>query len=178
MIRSDPGIYPWYPSSMCSKYYTWFVDLGYENLDIVEHSAWFHLSDGSHIYGPDGTWSIIEYYHTPMLPSSCRWNYVLMDIKHTPITKGFIEKYVAQLDLTKRQAWDIAEAKTRAMEEEKARLDRHAEDTAEKAKNAILSNPALVERIAEKGLQEINLDKIVKHIPRHQKNGLKGVKLL
>lgn len=164
MIVSQPGIYGWYPSSMCSKYYIWFVELGYENLDILEHQ--------------DGSWSIIEYYHTPLIPAEARWNYVLMDIRNTIPTPGFVTKYVHQLDLRRKEAWDIAEAKTRAMEEEKVRLNEHAEDTAERAKNIIMQTPALLERIAEKGLREMDLDKIIKHIPRHQLNGHKGVKLL
>lgn len=159
MIRTDPGIYSWYPSVMCSKWYTWFVDLGYENLDIVEHQ--------------DGAWSIIEYYHTPLMPSTARWNHVLMDIRNTLITPGFVTKYVRQLDLRRKEVWAAAEAKTEAMVQEKISLDNHAQDTAEKAKNIIMQTPTLVERIAKNGLQEMNLDKIIKHIPSHQFNGHK-----
>lgn len=149
---------------MCSKYWIWFKELGYENLDIVEHQ--------------DGSWSIIEYYHTPMIPCEARWNYVLMDIRNTIPTPGFVTKYVHQLDLRRKEVWDAADERDRKAEKERQDLEKHAQDTAERAKEIIMQTPTLVERIAKNGLQEMNLENILKHVPRHQKNGLPGVKLL
>ncbi len=174
MIVSRPGFYSCYPSignerwqgqfEGCSPYHIWFREMGYPNLDIREFD--------------DGEWAIVEYYSSPTIPSMTRWNYVLHGIRNTLITPGFVTKYVHQLDLHRKEVWAAAEAKEKAQDEEKARLDAHAQDTAERAKNIIMQTPALVERIAEKGLQEMNLENIVKNIPRHQKNGLPGVKLL
>lgn len=154
MILSNPGTRSWYPSSICGPYHVWFCELGYPNLDIFEHQ--------------DGSWSIVEYYHTPMLPSEARWNYVLSGIKNTIPTAGFVKKYVHELDLRRREIWDEYAEKERLQDEEKARLDAHADDTATRAKDIIMQTPSLIERIGKNGLKEINLDKIVKHIPRHQ----------
>jgi hypothetical protein len=163
-IVSNPGFYDWYPSKGgsrwqgqfegCSPYYIWFKELGYEQLDIREFD--------------DGEWAIIEYYNSPVIPSLTRWNYVLQGLRNILITPGFITKYVKQLDLRQNEYWDQCEAKTKAMETEKDRLEAHAQDTAERAKNAIIQNPELVERIAKKGMNEISLSNIVKHIPRNK----------
>ena len=177
MIRSTPGIKSWYPSSMVSEYYCWFVELGYENLDILQHRSTYEVPSG-YLTTFDGTWSIIEYYNSPIIPSLTRWNYVLAGINDQEISASFVEKMVGMLDLRRKQVWDMAEAKTKAMEDEKESLEKHAQDIAERAKNLILSNPNVVERIARNGLSEMNPTSILKHIPRHQKNGLKGVELL
>lgn len=174
MIRSEPGIYSWYPSSLCGPYYVWFCELGYPNLDIVEHNTTYQLDDGTFLSAPDGSWSIIEYYNAPVIPSLTRWNFVLSDIRHVAPSPGFIKKYVQQLDLRRKEVWDALDAKEKAQDEEKARVEGHAQDTAERAKNVIMGNPALVERIAKNGLQEINLNKIASNIPRHQFVGHKA----
>ncbi len=168
MIRTNPGLYPWYPSigterwegqfEGCSPFYTWFCDLGYWNLDIRQWD--------------DSEWAIVEYYHTPLVPSMTRWNYVLQGMRNILITPGFVTKYVNALDLRKKEVWDALDAKDRAQDEEKAKLDQHAQDTAERAKNLIMQTPTLVERIAKNGLQEMNLDKIIKHIPSQQRRNL------
>lgn len=170
MITTTPGIYSWYPSKGswtwdggfdgCGPWYTWCCELGYENLDVQQWA--------------DGEWCLIEFYNAPIIPGNTRWNYVLKDIRNVEITPGFLESYADKLNVQKRQAWADLDAKEKAQDEEKAKLDAHAEDTAERAKNIIMQTPSLVERIAENGLKEMDLDRIVKHIPRHQLNGLKG----
>ncbi len=170
MITSSPGLKSWYPSighdrwegqfEGCSPYYCWFTELGYWNLDIREWD--------------DGEWAIVEYYNIPNIPSMTRWNYVLKGLKNISITPAFVERWVNQLDLRKRAVWDAMEAKDKLQDEEKARLDAHAQDTAERAKNIIMQTPSLVDRIAKNGLQEMNLEKILEHIPSQQLNGHKG----
>lgn len=163
-IKTEPGVYDWYPSKGmstwdgqfegCSPYYTWFVELGYWNLDIRKWT--------------DGEWAIVEYYRTPVVPSLTPWNYVLKDMRNVAISKSFVEHWVNQLDLRKKAVWDEMDAKEKAQDEEKAMIDEHAQDTAERAKNIIMQTPTLIERISKNGLQEMNLDKIVKHIPSNQ----------
>ncbi len=171
MMRFDsPGIRSWYPSKGsynwdggfdgCGPWYQWCCELGYPNIDIQQ---W-----------PDGEWAIIEFYNAPIVPGSTRWNFVLHGLRNVEITPGFVTRYVHQLDLQRQEVWAKYEAKDKAQDEEKAALDRHAEDTAERAKNIIMQTPTLVDRIAEKGLKEMDLGKIVKHIPRHQLNGHRG----
>lgn len=160
MILSEPGLKSYYPSYMVSPWYCWFLDLGYENLDIEK-------------YG-DGSWSIIEYYNSPVIPSMTRYNLVLGPMENVDLSKGFIEHWVKKLDLRRKEYWDECERKTKEMEDEKARLDKHAEDTAERAKNAIMSNESLVNRIAKNGMKEIDLPTIRRNIPKHQLIGFKG----
>lgn len=170
MHFSNPGIKSWYPSKGswtwdggfdgCGPWYAWCVELGYPNLDVQQ---W-----------PDGEWALIEFYNAPIIPGNTRWNFVLQDLRNIEITPGFLAAYTRKLDLQRQQAWADLEAKEKAQDEEKAKLDAHAEDTAERAKNVILNTPSLVERIAENGLKEMDLEKIIKHIPRHQLLGHKG----
>lgn len=178
MIRSTPGIYSWYPSSMVSKYYTWFRDLGFPNLDIVLHRSTFAMPDGTYLTAEDGTWSIIQYYNAPIIPSLTRWNFVIANINDHEISPSFVEKMVNMVDMQRKEYWDICEAKTAAMELEKEGLERHAQDIAERAKNLIMRSPDTLERIAKGGIKEADPVNILKHIPRQQKNGLKGVELV
>lgn len=174
MIASSPGQRRWFPSlgperwdghfDGCSRWYPWLCDLGYPNLDVQQFE--------------DGEWALIEFYNAPIIPSMTRWNYVLQGIRNVEIGPGFITKYSRELDLHRKEVWEAAEAKTKAMEEEKKMLDRHAEDTAERAKNIIMNTPTLVERICKNGLQEMNLPNIIKHIPRHQLIGHKSVEFV
>jgi len=176
MIVSNPGFKNWYPSSMVSPYYVWFCELGYPNLDIVKTRETFSVG-GGYLTAESGCWSIIEYYNAPIIPSLTRWNYVIADINDHEISSSFVEKMVGMLDIRKKEYWDICEKKTAKMEAEKEHLEAHAQDMAERATNMIMRNPATVERIMKNGLSEMNPLSILKHIPRHQKNGLKGVQL-
>jgi hypothetical protein len=170
VIYSNPGSKSWYPSvgparwdghfEGCGPYYAWCVEMGYPNIDIQQWA--------------DGEWAIIEFYNSSPLPSQTRWNFVLQDLRNIEISRGFVTRYVHQLDLHRKEAWDALDAKERKQTEEKAALDAHAEDTAERAKNIIMQTPTLVERIAKKGLKQMDLDKIAEHIPRNQFIGYKG----
>lgn len=170
MIYSSPGSKSWYPTvgparwdghfEGCGPWYSWCCELGYPNVDVQQ---W-----------PDGEWCLIEFYNAPIMPATTRWNYILHGMRNIEISTGFLTKYVQQLDLHKKAAWDALDEKEKAQDEEKAALDRHAEDTAEKAKNIIMQTPSLIERIAKNGLKEMDLDKIAKHIPNNQFIGYKG----
>lgn len=171
MIHFDnPGSKSWYPNNGpwnwdgsfegCGPWYSWLCELGYPNLDIQQFK--------------DGEWAIIEFYNSPAIPSLTRWNYVLHTLRNIEISPGFVTRYIHQLDLRREETWDALDAKEKAQDEEKAALDKHAEDTAERAKNVIMQTPTLVERIGKGGLKQMDLDKIAKHIPRHQLIGHKG----
>lgn len=169
MILTEPGIYDWYPSKGsarwdggfdgCGPWYTWCCELGYPNIDVQQWG--------------DGEFAIIEFYHTPLIPAETRWNYVLQGMKNILITPSFIERYVRSLDLHRKEVWDSLNAKEKAQDEEKEKLDAHAQDTAERAKNIIIQTPTLVERIAKKGLKQMDLDKIRENIPTQQLIGHK-----
>lgn len=151
MIVSNPGIYSWYPSAACSRYYVWFVELGYPQLDITEYQ--------------DGSWDIVQFLNSPVIPSMTRYQTVLGNMKNIIPTPGFVEKYVKQIDTQRKEFWDREEAATRRVDEEDKSRQRHAEDFAERGRKAIMGNPDLVERIAKKGFQEMDIDRIGKHVP-------------
>lgn len=151
----QPGYYSWaYPSSMVSKYYCWFVRMGYPQLDIVEFE--------------DGSWEICQYLNGPYIPCQTEVQTVLGPIENTIPTFGFCQNYVKQLDMHRKEFWDREEAATRAVEEEWEAKERHAEDHVERATQAITRNPGLMNRIAKKGLQEMDLTRIARHVPQHE----------
>jgi hypothetical protein len=155
MIHSSPGVRSHnYISYVQSPWHIWFQELGYPQLDINRF--------------PDGEWSVIEYYNAPIIPAETRWCTVLSGMRNIEISVGFIEKYVLDLDSTKKAVWEREEKKTQAVLAEAAAREQHAERMAEAAKQAIVRNPDLMERIAENGLQEMDLTRIARHIPRHR----------
>ncbi len=137
---------------MYSKYHHWFVELGYPQLDINEYS--------------DGEWAIIEYLNSPVIPCQCKWNVILGGLRHIIPSFSFCEKYVQMLDTKKRYYWEMEELKSRQAEMSAEDMDKHREELSNKAFFAVRQNPFLMERIAQNGLQEMDLKNIAKHIPR------------
>jgi hypothetical protein len=148
-----------YVSYACSKYHKWFREMGYERLDIVTY--------------PDGEWAIIEFEKVPVVPCIARWKVVLSGLRHIEITKGFVKKYLSKIDNTRQEFWDIERAKTRAVFAEQDAKERAGKDRAELAYQALRRNPNVMERIAKNGLHEMNLDRIVKHIPTQKLIGMR-----
>lgn len=148
---SEPGQYDFYPSGWCSDWYVWFVEMGYPMLDIRK---WI-----------DGEWAIMQYLRSPVVPSLTPWNWVLTDLKNIEITQGFVRRWVEALDLTKREIWDREEAKTKEIAREQSALQRHNAEMVDKAHESIVRNPALMERIAKYGFQEMDLTRIARNIP-------------
>lgn len=154
MIPS-PGLYSWaYPSAMVSPYYCWFVLMGYPQLDVAQY--------------PDGSWDIIQYYGSPLIPCETEFQMVLGTMENMEISYSFIEKYLKQIDMQRKEFWDREEAKTKAVEDEHAATHRHAEDLAERGTRAIMKNEGLLNRIAKYGMKELDLSRIARHIPKHE----------
>lgn len=154
MRLSEPAFYDWYPSTWCSDWYVWFCELGYPMLDIRK---W-----------PDGEWAIMQYHTKPYVPSLTKWHWVLTDLKNVEITEGFVKKWVESLDLTRKEIWEREDAKTREIDREQTALERHSEEMVEKAHDAIIRNPDLMERIAKNGFQEMDLSRIARQIPNYR----------
>jgi hypothetical protein len=153
MIHSEPGIRSaGYISYFQSPWHVWFREMGYPQLDINRFK--------------DGEWEIIEYHSSPVVPALTKYHTVLSGLRNIEITKSFVEKYVAQLDVTKRAFWEREEAKSRKADEDAQAKDRHADEFATRASHAIVQNPDLMERIATKGIGEMDITKIASHIPR------------
>ncbi len=148
-----------YVSYACSKFHPWFVEMGYDRLDIIQY--------------PDGEWGIIEFEKIPVMPCLTKWKVVLSKLRHIEITRGFVEKYLSKIDNRRKEFWDIERARTHAVFAEQDAKERAGRDRAERAFVAMRNNPSLMNRIASNGLSEMNLEKIVKHIPRQQLIGLK-----
>ena len=151
----NPGYYSWaYPSSMVSKYYCWFVLMGHKELDI-------------NVYD-DGSWDIIQYYNSPIIPSLTKWQTVLGNMKNIEISLGFCEKWIKQCDMHRKEFWRREEEKTRQVEEEHKKLQEHKMDSVRRAHQAITKNEGLMNRIAKNGLQEMDLSRIARHIPKSE----------
>lgn len=151
----SPGHYSWsHISYMQSPYSCWFHLMGYPELDIHETKT--------------GEWAIIQYYSVPTIPAETKWQVVLGYMKNIEKSYSFCEKYAKQLDLQRKAFWAREEAKTKAMLEEKEKIDKHRNDSVERATKAIVKNDALMQRIAKNGLKEMDLSYIARHVPRSE----------
>lgn len=137
-----------------TKYHKWFRELGYSMLDILQYN--------------NGEWEIIQYLNSPIIPSLTRYQTVLGVMRNVEINRGFVEKYVKKLDINRREFWAREEKKTREVEEEHEKTDLHSADLVDRAHKAITKNPAMMERIAQNGTQEMDLDKLARHVPRSE----------
>jgi len=143
-----------HPEYVWSKWHHWFVDMGYPLLDINRYQ--------------DGEWGIIQWLKYPVIPAFTECRSVLSGLKNVDITRGFVEKFTKSLDVQRGEFWANQEARSKAVEDEHARGERHAEEITDAATGAIMNNPDLCERIMENGLEEIHPLKIAKHIPSYK----------
>lgn len=159
MIYSEPGVTSAsYISYLPSKYHIWFIEMGYPLLDVLEYE--------------DGEWAIIQYLRTPVVPSLTKFQHVLKGIRNTAITTGFIQKYVEQLDPGKQAFWDRESKKTQGVWDEAARVERHAEETADQLTKNFMANPDLMARVAKNGFGELDPQKIMRHINPLEARGI------
>lgn len=124
--------------------------MGYPFLDINQYS--------------DGSWDIIQYENSPVMPCLTRYRTILGNMKNIEISKAFVKKYIDEIDLTKKAAWAREEAKTKKVYAERAAQDRARDDRIEAAFKAMRYNPDLMERVARNGTGELNLEKIARHV--------------
>lgn len=143
-----------YISYFQSPWHRWFVELGYPRLDIVKYK--------------DGEWKIIEYQTSPVVPCLTKFRDVLVGMRNVEITFSFVKRWVRAIDICHQEIWDREEAKTKEIDREEAATDRHREDSAERATQAVLKNPDLMERIMQRGMQEMDISFIRRHIPNYK----------
>ena len=144
---------------------------------IVPGSAGLQLGVGGHQPYEDGEWAIIQAMTKPVIPCLTKWEFVLHGMRNIEISKGFVQKYLHELDMTKRAFWEREERKSRQVEEEHEARERYAEDIAEKATKTVMKNPDLCERLVKHGLSELDLGSISRNIPGHRfRKPDKGVK--
>lgn len=144
-----------YYSAMCSRYHKTFCSLGYPQLDVVEYD--------------DGSWAIIQYLNTPLIPSMTRWQHVLQDIRHQEKTESFFKHWAERLDPTLKQYRELEWEKSKKVIKEREDQDRFKQDLVDRGTKAVTKNEGLMERIAKNGVQEMSLKRILKHIPRSYK---------
>lgn len=156
------GLFSWnYISYLQSQYHIWFQEMGYPELDILRYE--------------DGEWYIIQYYTCPVIPSLTQWQVVLGPMRNVEISYSFCRKYVKDLDITRKAFWDRENEKSQEVEDEFERVEKHREESAELATQAIVRNPNLVERIAKNGLKEMDLGYIANHVPKQEIGKLKRI---
>jgi hypothetical protein len=143
-----------YVSYFCSRYYPWFLDLGYPRLDVIEYT--------------DGEWGIIQMESGPIIPAETKWRLVLQGIRNVEISWSFIRKYVHMIDNQRREYWDREAARSRAVEAEYEAKEDAAVDRAERVFQAIKRNDGLMNRIARNGLSEMDPRRLARHVPKHQ----------
>jgi len=148
-----------------NQLYKWTKSFGYANVDIIDDRL------------RDGTWSLVEYLRSPVIPSLTPWNYILRDITE-PLTETNVGRFCEMLDLNKRQYRVQMEREAKESLLNFNRAQDLESDIAGRAAKLISGNPALMERIAKNGMSEMQPTKILSNIPRHQQNGLSGVELL
>ena len=143
-----------YDEYVWSKYHRWFVELGYPLLDINRYE--------------DGEWAIIQWLTRPTVPCITEWQNVLSGMRNVEITKGFVEKYIKQIDMERRFFWDREESKSKASEDEWETTENHAEELASAATDAVMRNDDLLRRVKDKGMEELNPLKIARNVPSYQ----------
>ena len=148
-----------YISYIVSPWQSFLSSYGYDRLDVNQY--------------PDGSWDIIEFMKVPLVPCIAKYRTILGNMKNIEISKGFLLKYIDEIDTNKRKLWAREEAKSKRVHEESIAAGKAGNDRVEQAFRAVKGNEALRQRVAKNGLHEMNLDRIYRHIPRQQRRGLK-----
>jgi hypothetical protein len=148
----DPGIDCHTPSSVVGRWNRTFRSIGYPELDLIEYA--------------DGEKAIIQYMHTPIIPSLTKWSFVLQGLRNVEITKSWCKYWAEKLDINKRGVWDELERGEKENLRQQLEEDRRSEDFAERMLKGVKNNPDLMERVVKNGLQELNPRRMLNHISR------------
>lgn len=135
---------------MVSEWWRVCRDLGYPELDVRKYA--------------DGSWSIIQYFQTPIIPSLTKWQPVLMDIRHTEISPTFIKKKADELNLEKGHVWSEVDKNERRIRDEISFEEDRAEVIASKKLDIVKRTPGLMDRIARRGVKELDPRRMLQHI--------------
>ncbi len=162
----EPAYYADYPSKMCSKYYCWTKDMGYPELDVRQF--------------PDGSWQLIQYLNTPIIPSLTRFQPVLMGIRNVEISPSFIKHHADRLNLEKGAVWAEQKKSEQKAMDDVAYEERRAIDFSENMMKGLKRSPALLERIRRNGLKELDLRRQVQYLdvrdlPENQRRDIKRI---
>ncbi len=139
---------------MVSRWHRCFVAMGYPELDLVEY--------------PDGEKAIIQYFNRPIIPSLTRWGYVLTKIRNQDVNYYWLKEKADDLNLEKKRVWHEQEAMEKEALRRQLEEDRRSEDFATRMLDTVNRNDAWKQRIAKKGLSELNPLKILNNIPSYR----------
>jgi hypothetical protein len=141
-----------------SDFHSWFVEMGYPELDIVEYE--------------DGSWDIIQFIGQTVIPAETKWQVVLGGIKNQLKTYSFCEYWAKRLDMHKKFFWDLEDFNQKKHLMDAEEQDRHVEDLAERMTHVITHTPTMMERIVKNGAGEMLLHKLACHVPKNELKSL------
>lgn len=140
--------YLYLDSSFVSPYYKMCCDLGYPQLDINKHK--------------DGSWSILQMWNAPLMPSYTKFNHVLTDIRHQEINESFLKRYIEIIDITRRAFWEIEEEKSAKAIGSAEKYEEYKQRSATQKAEIVKRCPTLMERIHRFGLKELEFENLWK----------------
>ncbi|UOF77049.1 hypothetical protein [Caudoviricetes sp.] len=141
-------------SSFVSKYYHWFCELGYPQLDIAEYN--------------DGEWAIIEMENAPVMPSYTRHRVIFRGFRHMEPCRSLVKKLIDMIDLQRDEVMAAHEKRSEELAEQKEKINKERAEAKLNAFKLLTKNEDLKERIAQNGSDELRLDVLAKRIPEHQ----------
>jgi hypothetical protein len=159
IARCYPYLYV--DSPFVSKWYPWFCELGYPQLDIA---AW-----------DDGEWAILQMANAPLMPAMTKFNYILTGLRNIEKSRSFVKEYVELLDLTKSAYWALEEEKSQQAEEEADKKEKHMEESTNRKLEVIKRCPTLMERVHKFGLNQIGFESIWRNLTPEQKRRMGNV---
>jgi hypothetical protein len=149
-----------YCNAMTSEYYSWFVELGYPQLDVVFYE--------------DREWSIIEFENAPLVPSMTKWKVVFSGFRNVEFNKSFVKKMVEMIDLRKQEVWDRIERETEERKEHDEAIQAKRDDAVLQTAKELAKNDALMDRAAKIGPEAFSLDNLLKGMSPTQVRSVLG----
>lgn len=148
-------------SYMHSPYHHIFVELGFPQLDIKRF--------------PSGEWAIREFIRSPVVPSLTPWKYVLTGLRNIEITKGFIEKYLWQIDPRNKAFWEKEEADRLRAEKERDYYENERAERIMQLGKQLSKNEDLMEQANRIGPAAFDLENIGRKIYKERPWKLKDL---
>lgn len=147
-----PFLSPWYPM---------FCEMGYPQLDI---KRW-----------EDGEWAIREFIRSPVVPSLTPWRFVLTGLRNIEISRGFIERYLWQIDPRNRGFWAKDEAERKAAEKEQDYYENEKAERIMTLGKQLAKNDDLMEQAHRIGPAAFDLENIGRKIYKERPWKLKDL---
>jgi hypothetical protein len=135
--------------------------MGYPQLDVKQWA--------------DGEWAIREFIRSPVIPSLTPWKYVLTGMRNIEITRGFIEKYLWQIDPRNKGFWEKDESEREREEKERQYFENEKAERIMQLGKQLSKNEDLMEEAYKKGPAAFDLENIGRKIYRERPWKLKDL---